>query len=131
MAVSSGIAMAVVSMQMFFIGDSLRIRNGSVVRDGTPQVYVAYDDEWTLKSILPMLPDGYVLPLRSLQFMEAPVDSEVWLFGATVESADRFQQQKLVLVDPPEFFKMPPNVTKVMLPHFPARTIDDVPIEYY
>lgn len=131
MAVSSGIAALIVSMQLFFIGDSPRIRNGSVVRDGTPQVYVAYDDEWTLKSILPMLPDGYVLPLRSLQFMEAPVDSEVWLFGATVESADRFQQQKLVLVDPPEFFKMPPHVTKVMLPHFPARTIDDVPIEYY
>ena len=92
---------------------------------------VAYDDDWTMKTILPMLPDGYRLPIRPLQIIEAPADSEVWLFGATVESADRFQQQKLVLVDPPEFFKMPPHVTKVMLPHFPARTIDDVPIEYY
>ena len=131
MAVSSGIAALIVSMQLFFIGDSPKVRNGTIVRDGTSQVVVAYDDEWTMKTILPMLPDGYRLPIRPLQIIEAPADSEVWLFGATVESADRFQQQKLVLVDPPEFFKMPPNVTKVMLPHFPARTIDDVPIEYY
>ena len=78
-----------------------------------------------------MLNGGYVLPLRPQEVVSASPGEDVWLFGAMVECAGRFDKHKIVLVDSPEFFTLPPNTTKVLIPRFPERTLEGTPAEFY
>lgn len=126
-----GIAGLFVIVPLLFPCDAPKIRHGHVVRDAEPQVFVMYDEDWTLKNVLDMLNGGYVLPLRPREVVSAPPGGEVWLFGAMVECAGRFDKHKIVLVDPPEFFTLPPNTTKVLIPRFPERTLEGTPVEFY
>lgn len=129
--IAAVIAGMIVTVPLLFRTDAPQVRCGCVLRTGNPQVFVMYDNDWTLKTIYPMLKSGYVLPLRPRQIIATPVGSEVWLFGTMVEFSDYFKQQKLVLVNPPDFFLMPPNVVKILVPRFPQRIFDNIQVESY
>ena len=79
-----------------------------------PTMPCVYRDEaWSLKSVARRFPDGARFCIRPGVPEDAEDSGEVWLFGDAAESAWRFKDAKLTLVDPPEFCEMPTNAVVV------------------
>ena len=85
-----------------------------VPTDGGPSVY--RDEGWSLKAVAKRFPDGARFCIRPGVPENAEDAGEVWLFGDTAESAWRFKDARLKVVDPPEFLDPPTNavVTKTV-----------------
>ena len=82
--------------------------------NAVPTMPCVYRDEaWSLKSVARRFPDGARFCIRPGVPEDAEDSGEVWLFGDAAESAWRFKDAKLTLVDPPEFCEMPTNAVVV------------------
>lgn len=75
---------------------------------------VLYDEEWSIKSLLPYCKDGYQIPLQpGLVKLKA---KKVVLFGNAAEYGSDFPESKIIYVNPPDFFEPLSNTEKVILP---------------
>ena len=82
--------------------------------NAVPTMPCVYRDEgWSLKAVAKRFPDGARFCIRPGVPEDAEDSGEVWLFGDAAESAWRFKDAKLTLVDPPEFCEMPTNAVVV------------------
>ena len=85
------------------------VRGGFVVRFGREMPLVLHDAIWTVKTVLPYLENGYCIAVAP-GYVETEMQPEsVWLFGTVAESAHRFPDARITVVDPPEFCPLPPN----------------------
>ena len=88
-----------------------------VVKDGFvrwgegPVVY--HDGEWGLKAVRGYFPKGAKVRIESGVEDVENAGGEVWLFGEVAESAARFGNRKVVVVDPPDYYEPPANVVEV------------------
>lgn len=90
--------------------DVPKVRCGFVVKEGADSPYVFHDAEWTVKSMLPYMEDGYRLAIEPGFHPPDDPPWSVWLFGTCAESAHRFTNIPVTVVSPPEFCMLPPNV---------------------
>ena len=118
------------------VEDAPIVRKGFVVKYGHEMPVVLHDGNWSVQVIvrylrtavtstaLPdvalsgadvtstSLPDGYRIALASgVAVPEEPPES-VWLFGTVAESAHRFPDARITVVDPPEFCPLPSNAMR-------------------
>jgi len=92
---------------VFYSGETPVIRNGMVVKSGREMPLVLYDEEWSPRSILPYLKDGYFLPLHSGIVKCPQAARTVWFFGQAAEYAQDYPDAEKIFVSPPEFFELP------------------------
>ena len=86
-----------------------KVRDGLVVQYGREMPLVLHDATWTMKAVLPYLENGYCIAIAP-GYVETEMQPEsVWLFGMVAESAHRFPEARITVVDPPEFCPLPPN----------------------
>ena len=78
-------------------------------RVGSRGLCVYRDGEWSLEAVAKRFPDGARFRIRPGVPEDAEDSGDVWLFGDAAESAWRFKDARLMLVDPPEFCEMPTN----------------------
>ena len=71
------------------------------------------DGEWSLEAVAKRFPDGARFRIRPGVPEDAEDSGDVWLFGDAAESAWRFKDARLTLVDPPEFCDPPANAVVV------------------
>ena len=82
--------------------------------NAVPTMPCVYRDEaWSLKAVAKRFPDGARFCIRPGVPEDAEDSGDVWFFGDAAESAWRFKDAKLTLVDPPEFCEMPTNAVVV------------------
>lgn len=89
--------------------DVPKVRRGFVVKEGVDNSYVFHDAEWSVKSVLPYMEDGYRLAIEPGFHPPDEPPKSVWLFGTCAESAYRFTNIQVNVVSPPEFCMLPPN----------------------
>ena len=89
--------------------DVPKVRRGFVVKEGVDSPHVFHDAEWTIKSVLPYVKDGYRLAIEPGFHPPDEPPKSVWLFGTCAESAYRFTNVPVAVVSPPEFCMLPPN----------------------
>ncbi len=91
-------------------GGAPKVRGGLVVKEGRDMALVLHGEEWSLKAVVDNLgrrhdvPDGWMLAIGAGYVPSAGRFNKVFLFGTCAESAYRFPDSEIVLVDPPEFF---------------------------
>ena len=95
-----------------------RVEGGYVVCgrrwNAVPTMPCVYrDGEWSLEAVAKRFPDGARFCIRPGVPEDAEDSGDVWFFGDAAESAWRFKDAKLKLVDPPEFCEMPTNAVVV------------------
>ena len=83
------------------------VRGGFVVKYGREMPVVLHDSSWPLKAVLPYLEDGYLLSVKPGYAKPKGHQKSVWLFGTVAESAHRFPDARITVVDPPEFCQLP------------------------
>lgn len=105
------------------------IKGNFIIKQGENMALILYDQNWTLKTILPHLESGYILPLKAKKHQLNA--KNVWLFGQAIDYASDYPSSKLILVSPPEFFEMPKNVEKIYIKRFGDKPNTHVEIEYY
>ena len=114
---------------VFYSPNTLRVKKEFVIKHGTNMPLVLYGTEWQIKTILPFLKSGYVLPLHSGK--QSYNAETVWLFGSAAEYASEYRNSKLIFIAPPEFFEFPLNTKKVFLKRFQSEELTNCPVEYY
>ncbi len=114
---------------VFYSPNTLRVKKEFVIKHGTNMPLVLYGTEWQIKTILPFLKSGYVLPLHSGK--QSYNAETVWLFGSAAEYASEYRNSKLIFIAPPEFFEFPLNTKKVFLKRFQSEELTNYPVEYY
>ncbi|MDD4181842.1 MAG: hypothetical protein PHE87_09440, partial [Victivallaceae bacterium] len=114
---------------VFYSSNTPRVRGELVIKHGINMPLVLYGTEWQIKTILPFLKSGYVLPLHSGKHIYNA--ETVWLFGNAAEYANEYQSARLIFVSPPEFFEFPPNTEKILLKRFQSEELINYPVEYY
>lgn len=131
------------------MGEGPRVRSGLVVDGRGEGPLVLYDAGWPLARLLPLLPEGYRLPLcpyvdaagnagPDAEAMDEALAAErgkgtagrVWLFGDATQEAAAFPAARLVLVSPPEWLPVPENAGRVLLRRF-VEERDDARAEFY
>ena len=111
--ISGGTALFVVLLPFVFYSEKTPfVRDGMVVKLGKEMPLILYDDEWNLRTVLPYMDDGYLLPLRSGNHPCKTRNRTIWFFGYAAEFAEEYQADKMVFVEPPEFFEVPENGVK-------------------
>lgn len=108
--------MLILASFLFYSSDTPRIKGRFVMKQGEDMPLVLYDEEWRLKTVLPFLNDGYILPLQPGNH-QYPAE-RIYFFGNAAEWAGQFPDAKLIFVFPPEFIEYPANTEKI----FPAGT---------
>jgi len=94
------------------VEDAPLVRKGFVVKYGREMPLVLHDGSWSVKAVAGCLEDGYRIALApGVAVPEEPPES-VWLFGTVAESAHRFPDARITVVDPPEFCPLPPNAER-------------------
>jgi hypothetical protein len=111
-AVVASAFLAVILPRFFADPDAPRVRNGCVVSTGPDAPLVLYDRSWTLKTLLPHLSDGYVLPLDP---GDRPGDfSRIWYFGDAAEYSANHPAARHTFFFPSEFFQPPPGTERIV-----------------
>lgn len=129
---AAGIALVSCLIALGFYSQATpKIRDGFIVKIGTEMPLVLYDENWTVKTVLPFFRDGYRISLRHGKHIIEPASETVWLFGNAAEYADAFSEAKLIFVSPPEFFKFPANTANVWLKRFGESCDFNCNPEYY
>ncbi len=93
--------------------DVPRVRHGYVVKEGAKMPFVYHDAEWSVKSVLPYLEDGYRIAIEPGVWPPDVSPESIWLFGTCAESACRFTNFPVTVVAPPEFCILPQDVIVV------------------
>ncbi len=66
-----------------------------------------------MKAVRGYFPKGAKVRIESGVEDVENAGGEVWLFGEVAESAARFGNRKVVVVDPPDYYEPPANVVEV------------------
>ena len=107
------VAVALCAAGLCFRSDETpRVERGYVAV-GNDGLCVYRDEAWSLKAVAKRFPDGARFCIRPGVPEDAEDSGDVWFFGDAAESAWRFKDAKLTLVDPPEFCEMPTNAVVV------------------
>lgn len=104
--------MLILASFLFYSSDTPRIKGGFVIMPGEDMPLVLYDEEWRLKTVLPFLEDGYILPLQPGNH-QYPAE-QIYFFGNAAEWAGQFPDARLIFVFPPEFIEYPANTEKIL-----------------
>ena len=75
---------------------------------------ILYDEQWTMKTVLPYCGEYFQIPLRSGLVRKKA--SRLILFGNASEYAPLFPGGAVEFVHPPEFFTPPENTVRIVLP---------------
>ena len=95
--------------------DTPKVKN-NIVYTSYDAPLVLYDEEWTIKAILPYCKKDFQIPLKAgLVQKNAP---KIILFGYAAEYAEKFPASTLTFIHPPEFFLSPPNTFEVIRPEY-------------
>ncbi len=130
LAVSVALALVLALAPLAFASpDAPRVRSGCLVKGDADAPLVLLDGDWTMRTALPFLKDGYRIPLDPKP--PFPSAQTVWLFGAMAEYTPQFPSASLVFVSPPEFFDLPPNTKQVYLKKFAESRETDFPVIFY
>ena len=103
-------------------GPGPKIADGFVVSradDRCPALFL-YSNDWSLMQVRRFLPEaGYRVPVRPWdgEAPRFPADNVV-LFGECASYASEYPRAVVTLVAPPEYFLLPPNVSKVWFHSF-------------
>lgn len=111
--ISAGCALLCIALpQLLWSPDTPKVKNG-IVCTLPDAPLVLYDEEWSIKSLLPYCREEFQIPLRTgLISVKA---KRVILFGNAAEYASEFPDSKIVYVHPPEFFEPAANTEKIIL----------------
>ncbi|MDR0931605.1 MAG: O-antigen ligase family protein [Victivallales bacterium] len=102
LALSAGIALIGCGLIFaFYSSDTPRLQGGFIVKSGKTTPLVLYSEEWSLKTVIPYLNDGYILPLNPGLFYYP--GRQVYLFGNAVEYVEKFSGKEIIFISPPEF----------------------------
>ena len=86
---------------------------GAFARVGRGVAAVYRGEGWEIRSVREFFPNGARYCLAAGVPERAADEGEVWFFGDAAESAWRFKDARLTLVDPSEFFDPPTNAVVV------------------
>ena len=111
--ISAGCALLCIALPLLLWSpDTPKVKNG-IVCTLPDAPLVLYDEEWSIKSLLPYCREEFQIPLRpGLISVKA---KRVILFGNAAEYASEFPDSKIVYVHLPEFFEPAANTEKIIL----------------
>lgn len=110
------------------LADAPRLAGEFIIRKGKHISLVLYDESWKLKDVLPFLPDGYCIPLRSWEgetkIPEGRWDS-IFLFGrsATSKFSNFPDSCEVIFVSPPDYIIFPTKLRKIFLKRFGEKNL--------
>ena len=110
-----GAILCVILPLCLWSSDTPKIKN-NIVYTSLNAPLVLYDEEWTIKAILPYCKKDFQIPLKAGLVQKNA--KKIILFGYAAEYAEKFPASSLVFIHPPEFFSSPVNTFKVIRPEY-------------